>query len=81
MAEFHELVRFVAGDNPDRGERPIGGRSGGREAPRAAVRGDPAGSAGGGAIPLGMLLARMAKSTARRPVTTSLTTLPCVGTH
>ena len=79
MAEFHELIRFVAGDDPDIGERPMGGRSGGREAPRAVVRGDPAGSAG--AIPLGMLLARGAKSTARRPVTTSLTTLPCVGTY
>lgn len=79
MADFHELVRFVAGDDPDAEEGTEGGRSGGREAPRAALRGDPAGSAG--AIPIGMLSARGAKSTARRPVTTSLTTLPCVGTH
>src|SRR2546425_5427615 len=48
MAEFHELVRFVAGRDPDTEERPVGGCSGGREAPRAALRGDPAGSAGGG---------------------------------
>ena len=81
MAEFHELVRFVAGDDPDIGERSMGGGRGGRARrllPRCeAIRRAPL----GGAIPIGMLLARAAKSTARRPVTTSLTTLPCVGTH